>query len=149
MQISATIIPIFLVIFVGWLARRKQFMPDGFLRPANRLVFYLAIPAMIFRAISRTSFREELNIQVLLITLLCIPVVWWVSTSAFRFRWAFSALPGTNIHSLAICTSWVRTVFASLPNKKNVTATWFPEDMEDTGKVDTWDGTITSMPVEK
>ncbi len=32
--------------------------------------------------------------------------------------------------------------------QKNVTATWFPEDIEDTGCVDTWDGTITSMPVE-
>jgi len=33
--------------------------------------------------------------------------------------------------------------------QKNVTATWFPEDMKDCGKVDTWDGTISSMPVEK
>lgn len=33
--------------------------------------------------------------------------------------------------------------------QKNVTATWFPEDMGDCGKVDTWDGTISSMPVEK
>ena len=32
--------------------------------------------------------------------------------------------------------------------QKNVTATWFPEDMQDTGKVDTWDGTISSMPVD-
>ena len=32
--------------------------------------------------------------------------------------------------------------------QKNVTATWFPEDTEVTGKVDTWDGTISSMPVE-
>ena len=38
---TATIIPIFLVIFVGWFARRKQFIPDGFLGPANRLVYYL------------------------------------------------------------------------------------------------------------
>jgi len=75
MQITATIIPIFLVIFVGWLARKKQFMPDGFLGPANRLVYYLAIPAMIFRAISRASFQEEFNSQVLLITLICVLVV--------------------------------------------------------------------------
>jgi len=29
---------------------------------------------------------------------------------------------------------------------KCVTNTWFPEDMESAGEVDTWDGTITSMP---
>jgi malonate-semialdehyde dehydrogenase (acetylating)/methylmalonate-semialdehyde dehydrogenase len=33
--------------------------------------------------------------------------------------------------------------------QKNVTATWFSEDMQDCGKVDTWDGTISSMPDEK
>jgi malonate-semialdehyde dehydrogenase (acetylating) / methylmalonate-semialdehyde dehydrogenase len=32
---------------------------------------------------------------------------------------------------------------------KCVTNTWFPEDQETTGKVDTWDGTITSMPDQK
>jgi malonate-semialdehyde dehydrogenase (acetylating) / methylmalonate-semialdehyde dehydrogenase len=31
---------------------------------------------------------------------------------------------------------------------KCVTNTWFPEDMEAGGKVDTWDGTISSMPNE-
>lgn len=87
MQITATIIPIFLVIFVGWFARRKQFIPDGFLGPANQLVFYLAIPAMIFRAISRASFHEEFNVQVLLISLLCVLAV-------FFCIWALTILTG-------------------------------------------------------
>ena len=87
MQILATIIPIFIVIFVGWFARKKQFIPDAFLGPANRLVYYLAIPAMIFRAISRASFHEEFNIRVLLITLLCILVV-------FLVAWVLTTLTG-------------------------------------------------------
>jgi len=91
MQISATIIPIFLVIFVGWAARKKKFMPEAFLAPANRLVYYLAIPAMIFRAISRASFHDEFNIQVLLITLLCIPAV-------FGAAWILAALTGMARH---------------------------------------------------
>jgi malonate-semialdehyde dehydrogenase (acetylating)/methylmalonate-semialdehyde dehydrogenase len=33
---------------------------------------------------------------------------------------------------------------------KNVTSTWFSEEEADSGaSVDTWDGTITSMPDEK
>ncbi|WP_281432167.1 CoA-acylating methylmalonate-semialdehyde dehydrogenase [Desulfatitalea alkaliphila] len=39
--------------------------------------------------------------------------------------------------------------FAFFTESKNVTATWFSEEIEHTGKVDTWDGTITSMPTEK
>ena len=42
-----------------------------------------------------------------------------------------------------------RDGFAFFTETKNVTNTWFAEDIEDTGEVDTWDGTITSLPEEK
>lgn len=42
-----------------------------------------------------------------------------------------------------------RDGFAFFTESKNVTATWFPEDHEVCGAVDTWDGTITSLPTEK
>jgi predicted permease len=70
MQVISTIIPIFAVVILGWFARRRGFIPQEFLAPANRLVYYLAIPALIFRAVSRASFRTEFNPTVLLVTLL-------------------------------------------------------------------------------
>jgi malonate-semialdehyde dehydrogenase (acetylating)/methylmalonate-semialdehyde dehydrogenase len=36
--------------------------------------------------------------------------------------------------------------FAFFTESKNVTTTWFSEDQEVSAKVDTWDGTITSLP---
>lgn len=42
-----------------------------------------------------------------------------------------------------------RDGFAFFTETKNVTATWFPEDQTKLGKVDTWDGTITSLPTEE
>ncbi len=69
MEIAATIIPIFAIILLGWAARRKGFMPPEFLGPANQLVYYLAIPAMIFSAISKASLREEFHGAILFITL--------------------------------------------------------------------------------
>jgi malonate-semialdehyde dehydrogenase (acetylating)/methylmalonate-semialdehyde dehydrogenase len=43
-----------------------------------------------------------------------------------------------------------RDGFAFFTETKNVTNTWFSEDEDFKAcKVDTWDGTITSMPVEK
>jgi malonate-semialdehyde dehydrogenase (acetylating) / methylmalonate-semialdehyde dehydrogenase len=36
--------------------------------------------------------------------------------------------------------------FAFFTESKNVTSTWFSEEEVHSGKVDTWDGTITSMP---
>ncbi len=62
MHIAGTIIPIFSIVIIGWLIRLKGFIPPEFLGPANRLVFYIAIPAMIFRAISKASFKAQFNL---------------------------------------------------------------------------------------
>jgi hypothetical protein len=69
MQVLSTILPIFAVVILGWFARRRGFMPPEFLGPANQLVYYLAIPALIFRSISKASFDTQFNMTVLLITL--------------------------------------------------------------------------------
>ena len=80
MDIVATIIPIFAVIILGWFASVRGFIPSEFLSPANRLVYYIAIPAMIFRSISRSSFTSQFDIKVLVIALLSILVI-------FGFAW--------------------------------------------------------------
>ena len=69
MQVFSTIIPIFAVVILGCFARRRGFIPEAFLGPANRLVFYLAIPALIFRSIAKASFHVQFNATVLLITI--------------------------------------------------------------------------------
>jgi predicted permease len=77
MQAFSTIIPIFAVVILGCFARRKGFMPPEFLGAANRLVYYLAIPALIFRAVAKASFRTEFNPTVLSITLLSAVFVYF------------------------------------------------------------------------
>ncbi|MDM8536389.1 AEC family transporter [Desulfobacterales bacterium HSG17] len=72
MNIFITIIPIFSVITLGWFARCRGFMPGEFLEPGNRLVFHIAIPAMIFRSISKGSLKSNFDINVLAITLVSL-----------------------------------------------------------------------------
>jgi predicted permease len=72
MQIFNTIIPIFSVIFLGWLARRNGFIPQGFAGPANRLVFYFAIPAMVFAAIAKGSLKTDFHPLVMGCTLAAV-----------------------------------------------------------------------------
>ncbi|MCF8091799.1 MAG: AEC family transporter [Desulfotignum sp.] len=74
MQIFNTIIPIFSVIFLGWLARQKGFIPASFTGPANRLVFYFAIPAMVFAAIAKGSLTSDFNPVVLGCTLAAVGI---------------------------------------------------------------------------
>ena len=79
MAIASTLISIFTIIALGWIARAKGFLPTEFIVPANRLVYYWAIPAMIFRSICQGSFGTFFNPMVLLISLFCISGVFGVA----------------------------------------------------------------------
>lgn len=87
MEIITTLIPLFILIVLGWLARRYGFLPLEFLAPANRLVFYLAVPALIFRAISRSDFTAQFKTQVLVATLVPMVAVFLLAWGIGRLGW--------------------------------------------------------------
>ncbi|MCK5915902.1 MAG: AEC family transporter [Deltaproteobacteria bacterium] len=60
-KVITTIIPIFMLIMLGAGVRHLGFMKDDFTAAANRLVFYLAIPALVFRALTKASLRDEFD----------------------------------------------------------------------------------------
>ena len=60
-KVITTIIPIFMLILLGVGARHFGFMKTEFIAAANRLVFYLAIPALVFRALTKASLRSEFD----------------------------------------------------------------------------------------
>jgi predicted permease len=89
MNIITTIIPIFIIIIIGWFARWRGFIPPEFISPANRLVYYIAIPAMIFHSISKASLKTQFDAAVLAITLLSVLAVFavaWSVGSIIRVR---------------------------------------------------------------
>jgi len=79
LNIVTTIVPIFVVILLGWLARVYGFIRTDFIAPANRLVFYLAIPAMIFRSISKASLNGHFDGWAVGLALLSIFLVFCVA----------------------------------------------------------------------
>ncbi|MBW1815698.1 MAG: AEC family transporter [Deltaproteobacteria bacterium] len=68
-----TIVPIFAVIILGVFLRARDLLPAGMIGPLNRLVYYFAIPCMIFSAVVKASFQVDFNPLLLAGTL--IPVV--------------------------------------------------------------------------
>ena len=68
-DILKTILPIFVIIFLGWSLRRLDFMQEGFVKPANRLVYYVAIPAMIFREIAEAELVQHFSLILVVATL--------------------------------------------------------------------------------
>ena len=72
-EILKTIVPIFVIIFLGWSLRQIHFMQEGFLKPANRLVYYVAIPAMIFREIAEAELVQHFSLVLVATTL--VPLI--------------------------------------------------------------------------
>lgn len=99
MDIISTIVPIFALIILGWFAGRHGFLPVSFMGPANRLVFYLAIPAMIFQALAKTDFSREFDVKVTLGTLLALSVVFCISWGMSFLIQLKAGQRGTFIHT--------------------------------------------------
>lgn len=91
MDVSLNILPVFLVIFLGAGTKRLGFFPDVFVKAANRLVYYIAIPALLFTKLSRAPFHETFDMNLALISCLSIFVIWLFSLLLVRIR-VFSPL---------------------------------------------------------
>jgi len=91
-QVIVTIIPIFMLIFLGTGARRLGFMEPQFTAPANRLVFHLAIPALVFRALTRASLKEQFDLRLVLMTMAAVLII-VLLTWMFNYRRAAVAGP--------------------------------------------------------
>ncbi len=61
MSILNVILPIFLVIFLGYLLKITQFVTDSLVQALNQLVYNILLPVLIFWEISRSPFQESFN----------------------------------------------------------------------------------------
>jgi predicted permease len=84
LNIINTIVPIFAVIVLGWLLRFRDLLPQQMMGPLNRLVYFLAIPAMIFHAVAKARFQTSLNPHLLAGTLVPLLIVFGIALGAGR-----------------------------------------------------------------
>ncbi|MFO7598638.1 MAG: AEC family transporter [Candidatus Desulfacyla sp.] len=82
LHVVHTIGPIFIVILLGWFLNWRQFIPSILIGPLNRLVYYLAIPAMIFREVARSSFALYFDPLLLAATLLPLLIIFGIALLA-------------------------------------------------------------------
>ena len=60
------ILPIFSIIFLGYWLKRKRIIDPQYARPANQIVFYVAIPAMLLNEIAQAPFKSNFQISAVL-----------------------------------------------------------------------------------
>jgi malate permease and related proteins len=54
-----TILPVFSIILLGYVLKRRGVIPPEFMNPANQLVYYVALPAMLFVTLAKAPFQEN------------------------------------------------------------------------------------------
>ena len=69
-------IPIFLIILLGYILRRIGFLTDEFVRVANKYVFIVALPVMLFRDIAGSDVRKDMNVKFFLFCCICGEYLW-------------------------------------------------------------------------
>lgn len=55
----SSILPIFSIILLGFVLKLRGIIPAGFMGPANQLVYYVALPAMLFATMAKAPFKEN------------------------------------------------------------------------------------------
>lgn len=79
--VVASLTPVFLLIGLGFLAGRLQWIRDGSIKDLSNLVFLLLIPALLFRTMSAVRF-EQLDLLpvaayfLAALTLLAVSIAW-------------------------------------------------------------------------
>lgn len=86
-SLNATI-PVFLVMVVGYILKQSGMINEGFVKCANRFVFMVCLPALLFQDIFEADIRSNFDVRYVLfcalVTLFCILVIWTVAKVCYH-----------------------------------------------------------------
>lgn len=68
------VLPIFLLVALGWLLKKTDFLPDAFYKGSEKFVFKIALPCMLFLSVARST-AERLAEQIPLVVFCSVGVV--------------------------------------------------------------------------
>lgn len=81
-------IPIFLIILLGYILRKMNFLTDEFVRVANKYVFVVALPVMLFQDIASADVRQDMNMKFFLycmiVTIIMFFLVWGIAAVCLK-----------------------------------------------------------------
>ena len=64
-SLNATV-PIFLVMIVGWIIKRLGVIDDHFVNVANKYVFRVALPVLVFKDLAAADFKSQFDVKFVL-----------------------------------------------------------------------------------
>ncbi len=87
-RIMISIIPIFAVIFLGTTLRKFGLIDESFVKTANRLIFYVCLPVLLFHKISAASLSRTVQwvpLTIMLTTILAVAITAFLTAKLFRW----------------------------------------------------------------
>ena len=63
--ITSTLIPVLILLLMGWLFFRIKWLNEGFIEAGSKLVFNVALPALLFLSIARADFSKAANLSLI------------------------------------------------------------------------------------
>lgn len=81
------VLPVFLVIGLGWVLRRVGIIDSTFLHQTNRLVYYVCLPLLLFYKIGAADFTSNFNGRLVIASIAAVAIT-------FLASYAFSTLRG-------------------------------------------------------
>lgn len=88
-SLNATV-PVFALMVLGWVLKRIHFLTDEFIRVADKLVFHVALPAMLFLDIAQMDPSQLLDGKFVIfgasVTLLSILLIWALARLLMKHR---------------------------------------------------------------
>lgn len=80
--------PLFFIMILGYILYQKQFLTDGFVSVANKFVFHVTLPVMLFNDLAGTDIRSSFDAGFVgfcaSVTMVSIVVIWSLSRWLFR-----------------------------------------------------------------
>ena len=68
------VVPVFLVMILGYILKKTGIIGAGFLESGNKIVYYIGLPAQLFRSVYTTDIREYMDLRFTLFALIATTV---------------------------------------------------------------------------
>ncbi|MCX7823397.1 MAG: AEC family transporter [Syntrophobacterales bacterium] len=96
-----TILPLFLVIMAGYALTTKGILNESWAGPANRVTYYIAVPAILFKSVAEQNIKAFLSFELfiaVIMPLFITAILGWLLVLIF-FKGLANNSRGTFIHS--------------------------------------------------
>lgn len=84
--VLSLVLPLFGIIFIGYLSGRIAKIPISGLAWLNFFIIYIALPALFFQLLAKTPVEQFSNLNFIVVTTVSTAVIFWFSFLISKFR---------------------------------------------------------------